>query len=163
METITVNQNAETLILKALGERTRFRRKTDLSRLYRSMSDKVPRQDFYAVFKKLAQNGAGSLIIGRRNNPDRFAWNYNLKEVAARAAKGQDIQSLPELPPKARTRRMVKKDVRIEKRKVVRRQELSPAKENNTVATIQVSFQVPANTPQSEILALIDLAKSLQK
>lgn len=148
---------ASKTIFKALSGLQRARRRTDLGRLYRMvhhMDNTVTEKDFLDIFKSLQDAKVGSLIIGRKNNPNRFAWRYNLKDIAARLQGVKETGPLALLP-----------EVKAKRRKK-QNQEIIPI---NTIskslegASIQLSISLPIGTPLKEVQALIDLAKSLQK
>lgn len=90
-------------VFGVLSERQRYRRRTDLNRLYNMLKmsgSTVSPDDFLNVFKTLQAAQVGSLVIGRKNNPNRFVWNYNLKDIAKAAQNGATIQQLQPLPAK---------------------------------------------------------------
>lgn len=145
------------LTVDILSARQRMRRVTDLNNFYRFITKKHPDikdTDFLNVFKKLDNEGAGSLIIGRKNNPNRFIWNYNLKEVAESLKKGKDISSLKLLTKKSKQRRVSKRDV-----KPIQEQEVVAAKH---LLSPQIVIQFSPETPQTEIKALLELVRDLQ-
>jgi hypothetical protein len=85
MVAIESSKQVTDLVMGILSERQRHRQRTDLKNLYRGakrVEPKIDEDQFMEVFKKLAASGAGSLIIGRRGNPNRFIWKYNLKDIA---------------------------------------------------------------------------------
>lgn len=90
MTQIDTKKNPETkLVFDILAERQRSRAKTDIKNLFRQALQRTPKQElnydaFLDVFRDLQASGAGSLIIGRRRNPDRFAWKYSLKDLASK-------------------------------------------------------------------------------
>lgn len=81
---------AETLVFKNLQARERNNQQTDLTNMYRAIyktNPEIDQVDFLNVFKKLQEQHAGVLVIGRNGNSNRFIWKYNLKEVAEAALK----------------------------------------------------------------------------
>ena len=107
MATPEVNKQVSELVFNVLSERNRHRSRTDLKNLYRSikkMEPDIDEEQFMAVFKGLAAAGAGSLIIGRRGNPNRFIWKYNLKAIADAAitsgVKPSTFEKLADKPVK---------------------------------------------------------------
>ena len=98
------NQAAQ-VIFKTLGKRQRFRRHTNLDLFYKVIHAEdasITEKEFLAVFKDLQTKGAGSLVFGRKDNPNRFIWNFNLKEVSKVARQGKDLQGLDPLPKRAK-------------------------------------------------------------
>ncbi len=100
-----VDKQVSDLVLGILSERQRHRQRTDLKNLYRQSKKSDPNIDedkFMDVFRSLAAAGAGSLIVGRRGNPNRFIWKYNLKDIAEAAqtsgVKPSTFQSLADKP-----------------------------------------------------------------
>lgn len=89
------------LVFDILAERNRHRQRTDIKNLFRmaqKIENKLDYPSFLEVFKKLQANDVGSLIIGRRGNPDRFVWNYNLKAFANKVkANGLNPTTLKQL------------------------------------------------------------------
>jgi hypothetical protein len=170
-------------IFKALAERQRFRRRTDLNRLHKTLGDQITEEEFLSTFKKLQEAGIGSLIIGRKNNPNRFAWNYNLKSVA-NAALSVDGWELEPLPMKPRKRRVTKNKRNVKKKLTGRRsgprkaagnharyEEMAPRTYPHvpsSVATpvavqpaVQLIINLPASAKREDVEALVSLAKDL--
>lgn len=89
------------LVFDILAERQRSRARTDIKNLFRQALKAEPKldyQDFLSVFKNLDAANFGKLIIGRRRNPDRFAWSYDLKDVATKVkANGISATTLKHL------------------------------------------------------------------
>lgn len=139
-------------VFKALADKQRQRSRTDISRLYRAIkAAEMPHLDekqFLEVFKKLQLAGVGSLIIGRKNNPNRFAWNYNLKDIG-KAAKNGNVELTP-----------VDKQVKHVKRRVRASQTTARTIQANPI--ISINIQLPAGTPQTEIDAWLGLLKDLK-
>jgi hypothetical protein len=89
-------------VFSYLSTRERHRNRTDLRQLYTSVfeeGDSTSYEDFIKVFQELHNAQVGVLIRGRRNDPDRFQWRYNLKDVA-KAAKGEiELGEAPKAEP----------------------------------------------------------------
>jgi hypothetical protein len=101
IQDVATKNDTSKLVFSFLSDRKRYRTKTDLSMLYRTLVLLKPNLDyseFLRVFVDLQSIGAGSIIYGRKTNPDRFAWDYNLKELAYAAARGISINLLRKLP-----------------------------------------------------------------
>lgn len=94
--------HTEAIVLKTLTERQRVNKKTNLTHLFQSLkrdNEVLNRDEFYSFFKDLQDRGLGVMIKGRRDNPDRFIWNYNLKEVAQKVL-GVSDKITPHIPVK---------------------------------------------------------------
>lgn len=53
------------------------------------MGEKIVDDDFSKFWRDLQAIGVGSIVFGRRGNPDRFKWHYSLKNVAQSAIEGR--------------------------------------------------------------------------
>ena len=91
------NKQSKT-IFSALASRKRTRKITDLRQFQYKLLDegaKLSKEDVLHTFKRLEKAGVGTLIIGRKNKPTRFEWNYSIKRVA-KAASNSSIKSITE-------------------------------------------------------------------
>lgn len=95
-------------VFSTWAQRRRFRRETNLPRFEASLlqdGHKIVRQDFLQLFKRLEDAGIGSIIVGRHGKPNRFVWNYNLKDVAKNAtietASPQEFEKASTVAPKS--------------------------------------------------------------
>lgn len=110
IKTIAESSDTSKAIFDVLKDRKRFRRYTNLSQFNQVLLNKgykVVEDEYFDTFKALEKAGAGSLIIGRKGNPNRFIWDYNLKDVA-KAASGEEVKAQvikrgPGRPPKVTT------------------------------------------------------------
>lgn len=98
VKSIANSSEAAKAIFDELGSRKRYRKYTNLDQfkhLLMSKGLKVVDTEYWKTLKDMEKAGLGTIIIGRRGNPDRFIWNYNLKSVA-QAAKdpGTQLQSI---------------------------------------------------------------------
>lgn len=167
METISqIAQSTEVAqkVFGALKERQRWRDRTDLTRLYKQLLEgglTVAEQEFLGVFKKLEDIGAGSVIIARKKNkPNRFAWKYNLKDVAQAAASNQPIETLKPLEKKKKV--AVKRKKKANKK--MEASNLVPITKNIAPhPTIQITLQLSPNTDPKEIESYLEMAKMLQQ
>lgn len=76
-----VNQSEATkAIFKALGKRVRFRRHTNIQ-FFQYQLQTVSKEEIITTFKRLQELGLGVVVYGRGKNPDKFIWNYNLKDI----------------------------------------------------------------------------------
>lgn len=57
-----------------------------------NMGEKIVDEDYKQYWQNLQDLGVGSVIYGRRGNPDRFQWHYSLKTVAKAAIEGKEAQ-----------------------------------------------------------------------
>ena len=81
------------LITESFSERIRNRPETDLNRLKRDLlqaGEKVVEADFINYFKELERLGIGQIIYFKET-PTKFAWFYNLKNIAEAAKKKKDL------------------------------------------------------------------------
>jgi hypothetical protein len=150
------------MIFKALGNRQRIRTQLDLTQMYRMMKRElgVGDQEFLAAFRLLEVQGAGSLIIGRRGNPNRFVWKYNLKQVAQAALKGENLKGLEPLDKKSRLIQFAKGKPGPKPRTKKEFRIVTP-KQLKTVPTLQIVINIPENTRPQDVQAYIDLAKDI--
>jgi hypothetical protein len=154
----------------ALGDRQRFRRRTDLNRLYLTVQSNpknsgISEDDFLEVFKDLQAIKAGSLVIGRKNNPNRFVWKYNLKELASAALNNKDLTELGPMPKKAPKRTAFRRKVKPTfKAKVAEPVPVKPTQVEQVTgpAIIQLTLQLSPNYRPEDVHALLQLAQSLQ-
>lgn len=73
------------LVSKSLAARKRMRHFTDINRTETQLKragNPVVHPDFIKYWKDLQAAGAGSIVYGRKGNPDRFMWKYDLKTVS---------------------------------------------------------------------------------
>lgn len=158
-------------IFHALASRERFRRTTDLSRLYRfivaTIDDSMREEEFLGVFKHLSDMKLGKLIIGRKLNPNRFRWYYNLREAASAALDNKPLSDLTQLPKPPRTKRS-----KVVRRKKSRSKKVKPTFTPYVAETpvqepskpgITITINVPPGANSDEVKAYIDLAKSFGK
>ncbi len=155
------------LVYKVLGSRQRIRQQTDLTVLYRQikrLDRNVNEKDFLATFRKLEADGAGSLVIGRRGNPNRFIWKYNLKDVATLANKNKPLSGLK--PLEETNHRLVQFTKPTRKVAVVKPKQLKRAIKRQTEVLaakpmLQIVINIPEGTNKQDVQAYIDLAKDL--
>lgn len=155
------NMNTETVVLNALGNRQRMRTQTDLNQFFKGILREhsgLDEKEFLAVFRKLQEQGAGALIIGRKNNPNRFIWNYNLKEVAQAAKQGSGMRELIPLPKKSRGRPALIRRPKVAPIRSVRNRRIVAKP-----SSVQIVLNLDSNIPVKELEALLELAKGLQK
>jgi hypothetical protein len=178
-------------IRDVLSERIRFRHQTNLNKFRNdllSAGHKIVEKEYIETFQKLDQLGVGSLIIGRRGKPNRFLWNYNLKDVA-KSAKGTAKATTPIVKVEAKAEAApVKKEVKmgLTKRGRPFRKVLAapsqPAKLATQVsvpvpkisaapvvnkdvakAPLAVTINLPSNVSKDDIAALLQLVSELGK
>lgn len=173
MTSIEIKNNpVAKLVFDVLSERQRHRQRTDLNNLYRGMlkiDSGLDHDKFMDVFRSLDQNGAGKLVRGRRGNPDRFIWKYDLRALAEAAKRnGINPATMEQLelqqPDKVIPAKVRRKARRPAKRKVIQHVQMkakaqvaSPVKgeqasEPQTI--IQISLK---DMSQSDRVALIKL------
>lgn len=95
--------DASIALFESFKNRKRFRRRTNVNLLHQELVakfGKIEESQLIETFKMLQDMEFGSLVVGRRNNPTRFIWNYSLKDLA-KAAKGElkmdEINAIPPL------------------------------------------------------------------
>lgn len=74
------------IIMTDLGARTRHRSFSDIKRQKLELiakDYKVVEADANMFWRLMEQEGFGSLLLSKKGKPERFNWNYNLKEIAA--------------------------------------------------------------------------------
>lgn len=84
IRSIANESNTSKAVFDTLSKRIRFRRQTNLSKFANLMINKGERiveEEYIQLFKRLEEAGIGTLVIGRRGKPNRFKWNYNLKDI----------------------------------------------------------------------------------
>jgi len=72
------------VIFGSLASRQRMRHQTDITRMQTQLKragQNIDTEAFMNTFKELEKAGVGSIVYGRKNNPNRFKWNYNLKDI----------------------------------------------------------------------------------
>lgn len=174
----TVSQIAQSTpvakeVFTALSERQRPRQRTDLNRLYIQVTEKNPNmseRDFLDVFKRLQTANVGTLIIGRKNNPNRFAWNYNLKQLASAALGDGDMEQVEQYERKSKRGRPKGSKNKKHSTPVVKQlaENIVPITKNiapqqQYAPSVQITLQLAPGTDLKEVQALIDLAQSLSK
>lgn len=85
------SNSTEEQIVSNLDKRKRFRRETNITRYFdilRQQGVSIVEDQYLATWKKWESLGLGSIIYGRKGNPTRFKWKYNLKWVAQAAKEG---------------------------------------------------------------------------
>lgn len=140
------------IVFNNLSKRLRFRRGTNLSKFHVQLinaGEKIVEDEYMDTFKKLQTLGVGSLIFGRGGKPNRFKWNYNLKDVAKAAFSAQkvemvELQRKPGRPVKV-----------VEKRAISPKVDTKPSK-------VSITLEISSNSRPEDITALLDLAKQLR-
>lgn len=82
-EIATANETA-LITANALQGRERNRSATDIARTKSAMvreGKKIVEADFMQFWKDLQSVGAGTIVYGRKDKPDRFEWHYAIKDV----------------------------------------------------------------------------------
>lgn len=88
------NSTAE-VVATSLALRERLRHFSDIRRTKMDLiksGEKIVDSDYKKFWKDLEALGVGSIVYGRKGNPDRFEWHYNLKSVASAAIEGKDLE-----------------------------------------------------------------------
>jgi len=155
---LVMNQ-VETTIYKYLSARQRVNRETNVTRLSSMITHTNPDLSEDAVlgfFRKLQDEGKGSLIIGRKDNPTRFLWDYNLKEVALKAL-GEPVKEV-----KAITKPQKKRGPKPGSKRLKAKSTSETTKPTEVVPVVTLNFELKGANPK-DIQALIELANGLKK
>lgn len=108
IEQVANSSEVSKAIFKALADKQRARRKTDLTNLFKTVRKEhaeISEKDFLLIFKQLQEAKVGSLVIGRKNNHNRFVWSYNLKDVANRGLNKTSTEKPTQLPAPEKKKR----------------------------------------------------------
>lgn len=160
IETVANTNETSKLVFKALSEKQRARQATDLTRLFNrvvEMDKSIGEKEFLMVFKQLAEAKVGSLIIGRRNNHNRFIWNYNLREVAQAAQGKLELKEVSEVKKSVKKKRSAPAAVTQLRSEPPVQLTIPSAK-----AKIQVHLELDPSMRVEDVQALVDLVNSLQ-
>lgn len=148
-EVFRKNETSEA-IAKELSTRVRFRPRTNLNKVYNDLirhGQRVVQPEYLQTFQELEDIGVGSLTIGRGGRPNRFLWNYNLKEVA-KAALGQlpEVKELEEISPKRKRKALTSRRGGIKvRRKASRTQAFSAKKMKSGADSVKITIEVGNN------------------
>lgn len=88
LSTLASSNETAAAIFKDVSERRRIRWVTNLPRYAVKLAHKgfkVVDVDYENTWKELEAMGVGVIVRGRNGKPDRFKWNYSLKEVGTGA------------------------------------------------------------------------------
>jgi hypothetical protein len=72
-------------VFLAFSQRERGRQVINLDLIYarlESQGVKLNHTDYFATFKRLEELEIGNLVYGRKGNPNRFVWFFDLKDIA---------------------------------------------------------------------------------
>lgn len=134
-------------VFEALSIRERSAARSDIDAIFRELEAKNKKElnyfKFLDVWKMLEDKKLGTLVYGRRGNPNRFVWNTSLKQVG-RIALGLPIQSSPATVSTNMSTKAKNKDTSL-----------------NEIKPTSITFVIPETVPMEEILALINLGTQL--
>jgi hypothetical protein len=143
LSTFTKDNELAMEVFKALSARERSSARSDIDAIFRELEGSLKREiDYFkyvAVWQEMESSGLGTLVHGRKGNPNRFVWKANLKEV------GRQVLGLP-------------KDITPAFEASHKR----PAKEVKT-ETNTVTLVLPATVSKEDILAFLGLGEQLVK
>lgn len=196
VKTVFESNHTAGTIRDVLSKRIRFRHQTNLNKFRNdllSAGHKIVEKEYIETFQKLDQLGVGSLIIGRRGKPNRFLWNYNLKDVA-KSAKAistppsspiAKIETKPQvtLPkgnlPRVESKLLTKRGRPYRKVVAAPSQPSKPAtqvsapvpkisaapvvNQEAAKAPLSVTINLPSNVSKDDIAALLQLVSELGK
>lgn len=160
------------IVFDMFSARERFRRRSDLRRMHSNLvleGKQISYDDFLTVFENLQDAGVGRIVVGRKNNPDRFLWNYNIKEVAQRAKQGVSVEALEPLPVAIRKRtRKVKRQSKViakptESHSVsVKQMDNYTQAKKNLTDTLNINITLSPQTRPEDVTALLGLLNEMQ-
>jgi hypothetical protein len=158
LKTIANESPTSQAVFDHLASRQRFRVRTNLVKLKYDLihnGKKVVDNEYLGTFKKLHELGVGNLIVGRRGKPNRFIWNFNLKDIGQAAFN--------ELKDDVRTvgKKSTKRRMRVRK-KIVEQQNVSPEFRSEQKLA-EISIPIYSHFKAHDITALLDLIKELSK
>jgi hypothetical protein len=136
--------------------RQRHRQETNIGRYRMALireGVKIADEEYIEVWKKLQDAGVGTLIIGRHGNPDRFKWNYSVKDVG-RIAKGEEVSTKTEKEEKKTKKQRVKSDDKSKPEKILY-VAITPNK--------AIKIDLPENFSEEEADLLANVLKNLAK
>lgn len=152
IKSIAEETNTSKEVFSHLKERIRFRRETNLHKLHNILMHsgaKIVEEEYINLFKRLQDEGAGALIIGRRGKPDRFKWYYNLKKIAEAAYNPSTIIDKLNDP----------------NQKVVKRSRGRPRKVQNITSDdpMTLTVKIPSNVDSKKLNELMSMISNLVK
>lgn len=103
---VAQSSKAADVVFKYLAGRERAAWTLNLSRMYTDVTadgSNLSRETFNKVFEDLQKAGAGTIVHGRRGNPNRFVWNYNFREAATQTLSSIKAIKKPEVVSKSDT------------------------------------------------------------
>lgn len=83
--------------MEELNNRQRNRKFLNIELIHKNLLRKglkIVDADYMKYWKDMQEAGVGSIVYGRKGNPDRFACNYNLKDVAQVALGGGKVEEI---------------------------------------------------------------------
>lgn len=139
------------IVFNSLARRQRFRYETNLNKmknLLLNRGEKIVEAEYRTLFRKLQDYGVGSIIYGRGSNPNKFKWNYNLRELA-KAATGKELKA---------------EDIREigVTHRVTRRKPLTIKKPVPMVRSKDVNLTFTVNISSEDIQAVLNFIKGVQ-
>ena len=168
LETVANQNEVSKQVFRALAGKERAIRVTSVTNLYRTIHKAKPsidEQEILQVFKDLEKANMGKLIIGRRNNHNRFVWNYNLKDVAQLATGKTKVNELKPAPKAKKARRYKTPDIETmpEVKQTVKEIEAkSSTLSQQSGPRFQFDIVLSPSVSAADIKALVELVQSLQ-
>jgi uncharacterized protein YfkK (UPF0435 family) len=170
LQTTAKNKEFAKDVFSILASRERFRSRSDIDAIFRELETlKGTQLDYFKyldVWKDIEKMGLGTMVYGRKGNPNRFVWNANLKHVG-RLALGMSAR--PEAPVKETPKPEPVKAAPPIPPTSIKRRPAAPKKEEVKAAAPKreeekshsVTFVIPASVPIEEIMALLTLGAQL--
>lgn len=90
---ISQKSHSAEVTLLSLAMRDRARSFSDINRTKAKLvkdGEKIVNEDYMQFWKDLQTAGVGSIVYGRKGNPNKFVWHFSLKSVAQVALDGND-------------------------------------------------------------------------
>lgn len=153
------------VVATSLALRERLRHFSDIRRTKMSLiksGEKIVDNDYKKFWKDLEALEVGSIIYGRKGNPDRFEWHYNLKSVAAAAINGndQEVERISKVPiSKPTTQLTATRQIKLLKPE--------PSREKSMYIMLRddfaVNFSVPGDITKKEIDLIVKALYQVSK
>lgn len=159
IKTIANSSPTSKVVFNALSERERYRDQLDLRKFKNDLmnkGEKIVQDEYIETFKMLEQLGVGSLIIGRKGKPNRFKWNYNLKDVA-KASMNNEVKEFKAIAQPIITTKRPRG--RPRKNQSI----LNAVSTKATNQPISITINLPADSNPADVAALLSLVKGMTK
>lgn len=146
------NPTAE-VVATSLALRERLRHFSDIRRTKMDLiknGEKIVDNDYKKFWKDLESLGVGSIVYGRKGNPDRFEWHYNLKSVASAVIEGKDLELSRIDFKSAKKPEMIRTPIKLVKPSVTERNVYIMLRDG-----ISLNLNVPSDLTKNEINLIV--------